>query len=270
MFNNIILAFDENLKFIENIGNYGQGPGEYIYPIGIDYYKDGSFIITDLNLRAAKIYNNNFKQQAIIQSSNLVRTPALFDMNGNIIMFSMNDSSLFTIYDGKGKKIGKFGIPLGFKTGYEYMVWNISFNELLCIFDKEGYLYCTFTDNPILQRYNPYKQLIKEVDYWNIPGVKSSYERWLKDNKAKIQDDITKRGYITKSLIRSITVDDLYFYVLINTPPDNKTYILDKNNYSLLKEVVYENALSGIERIQSGKNGILIVLLNNNILSIYR
>lgn len=219
-----IVIFDEELNYVGELG-----PGRYDRPIGIDFDKNGRFVVSDN--RSAQLFDKDSNFLNEYELFSITNSPALFDLYGNIVINSVEDTTLFIVYDTNGKKVGKIGELLGFrdpKVDRNFYFWNYHYNDLKYVIDKDGYLYCIFMDHPIMRKYDPKGNLVIEADYFNIPGVSDRLKEWQKE-WGRGKTDYSVKGFIT-----SLSVDKNYLYarfVGYNKP----VYVFNKENFKLVK-----------------------------------
>jgi len=222
-----IIIFDEDLNYVGELR-----PGWYDFPIGIDFDKNGRFVVSDN--RSAQLFDKDSNFLNEYELYGITNSPALFDSRNNIVIYSVEDTTLFTVYDTNGEKISRFGEPLGFRDPKARgQPWNYLYNGLHYVIDDEGYLFCAFRDHPIMRKYDPKGNLVLEADYFNIPGVSDRLKDWQKEwgrEKGKSDTYYSVKGFVT-----SLSVDKNYLYARFfgyNKP----VYVFDKENFKLVKK----------------------------------
>jgi len=235
--NHRIVVFDEDLNYIKELGKYGQGLGEFDTPVGIAFMKNGNFIVTDKENRRRQIYDNNFN--IISQFRDVIGLAhgmyVLTDSHDKIYIH-MNypfNGFLFTIKDNKGEEIAKFGKI--FK--YETKEFEAHENDAHYILDSQDNLYCAFMNYPILRKYDNNYNLLYEIDYSYIPGVKNQLKKWNKIMETK--KNKLSYYYSYKLFIRCISVDNEYLYIKFYGEEGLPIYIFEKENFKLVKKLVF-------------------------------
>ena len=230
--NNRIVVFDAELNYITEFGTYGQGPGEFDWPSGIEFFENGDFIVTDLSNSIIQLFNKDFKyiSHLSIQGSLGFEYYIRINSKGNILVNIPNDDSLFTVMDNKWKELIKFGEIIKYKRkGYQG-----THNLLHYTFDEQENLYCAFINNPVLRKYDNNNKLVYEKNILSFPPIQKQLEIWKSKWKTK-ENNWT--GYTYPYLIRSISVDSEYQYLNCK---DGTLYVLDKNDAHVVKSVVFK------------------------------
>ena len=134
-----VKVFDDNLKYIEQFGRYGQGPVEFLNPEGIDVNKNGNILITEWTL--IKIIDKEKKCLTVINTKVAAFAAcSKFDNRGYIYINDVKDGFLLSVYDMNGNLITRFGDI--YQPEYESFL--LSENNVLFAIDDKDNIYCCF------------------------------------------------------------------------------------------------------------------------------
>ena len=192
-----IKIFNGELDYIEEFGNYGQGPGEFVVLQGVDLDREGNMLISEWT--RIQIINKDKKPINILNIS-LNRNYAKFDKRGFIYINNAKDGFLFSVFSKNGDLVKKFGDIYN----PEYENFKSEENEVYFDFDEEDNLYCAFTNYPILRKYNKDYNLVYEKKLNMVPEVKKRLNLWNKKYK-KSKD---RYSFVSKTLINDLCCDE--------------------------------------------------------------
>ncbi len=184
-----IYKYDPFGNFISSIGGVGQGPGEFIQPLGFCLGKENIYIV-DPMARKASVFslNGEFKYFFSIQDGRMVKE----GKNGEIIIaapliFKDSISSCIHIYDKKGNRIRSF-LPIN-KNAIKHGLISDGVNFDL---DQDGNIYSIQEMEYKIHLYKVTGQHMKtffeKKSYYTAPPAKaidktnlrSEMEKWLK------------------------------------------------------------------------------------------
>jgi hypothetical protein len=192
--NHRIQKFDANGRYVETIGNQGQGPGEFQYPQSIDVDSHGMLYVSESMNRRIQILTPEGKEQKTIKmiedSVGLVRAFGSDQMlMGGTGLFSfgmgMGDEEekalpkFLKILDMEGEVQKDFGEQLDFKD----FLMNKMGNQFHFTLDKNDNIYAAFDYQNRIEKYAPDGTLLwrsdRELDYSTDPpkakgGIKRS------------------------------------------------------------------------------------------------
>jgi len=242
-----IFILNDTLEYINTLGTYGQAPNEYVEPAYIDFDKNGRYIITDTRLMRAKLFN---KDNSIITSFHSVGTgagdyvKAYFNIQGNVIIFGVTrgikNKKLFEIRNLNGDIISEFGEV--YPTN-DTLLYITGFNAMCYDLDNDDNVYCTYFNHPIIRKYNKNGQLMFEGDYYTVDdSIHTFIMEKEKIIKKSYLNNPTQNNYIPLRLVKCMSIDNEYLYIIFWDSKDSPIYVFDKNNFSLIKKIrVFRN-----------------------------
>ena len=157
---------------------------------------------------------------------------------------SFPDTALFGVYSPKGEFLYKFGELVRLYTTEPdrrglFGMLNSFYNEYRFCIDSNGYLYCAFTEEPVMRKYSPKGELLLEADYFAINGIEQRHKDWIEENKDIISGK--NRGYSPKMFVRNIRADDDYLYVSFNNIED-PLYVFDKETFAVVRRIEFSGS----------------------------
>ncbi len=228
--NNRIIVLDDNLNFIKEYGSFGQGPGEFNRPEGIAFSKENLIHIFEASNSRIQIFNSQFMLNSGFQLPSAgFRASLDIDSNDRILLNAVDNKHLFSLLDKSGNILGNFGIV------YEYDQNHLSYlhNQTIFRYDEDGNLYCAFVNHPVLRKYDKFNNLVFEVNTDFIPGVKKQIKNWEKR--------ITEKGgpniYLSKSLVRDISIDKSFIYLGVAGEKGFPVYVFNKMTGKPIKKI---------------------------------
>jgi len=148
---NQIFKFSEDGSYIKTIGNFGQGPGEFIKPNGL-YYFNGKLVISEKGNMRVNIFDN---EDRFLRSFKIANVPVSIMCDDSLLYSGVvkrtkNYKKVISIFNQNGKIIKKFG-ELQFPNNWlanlsEMLIYNNQIYELnefvprVRVFSKEGVL----------------------------------------------------------------------------------------------------------------------------------
>ena len=160
---NKILKLSKDGKWLNNIGEMGSGPGEFINPQFMRYSNDKIFIADPSNGRI-EVLDSEGKYLRQIDRNKIgnLRFQFAVGPNDEIIARTKDmDSDLLMILDSLGNVVKKFGnyIPYGFNH-----IQQMHFNNMYIFFDKiNENIFCVFENFPIIRRYSLTGDFLEEI-----------------------------------------------------------------------------------------------------------
>jgi len=243
--NGVIWVYDTDLNFIKGIKNYGQGPGEFTHPTGIDFYKDGRGVFFDFLSMRVLLYDKNFtfNSQFKTAPSGTWNTVCM-DSKGRIYLhLRMNYqefNKLITVKNFDGDTINEFGETFEYKNedpSHE-KVFKFSYNKITFALDEDDNIYCGFNEHPIVRKYDKNGNLVFDADFSNFPSISRVLNQWERKRRRD------KEAYWTKGFISLISVDKEYMYIEFNDFFNNESksqfYVLDKENAEVVKKLEFK------------------------------
>lgn len=115
----VIKAFDENGRFLRNIGGEGQGPGEFVQAFFLGFCPDGRLLVTDFQAQRTSFFSPDGDFLTSYQWADNLSVPHLILDDGFVVQTFASgrgfDSKLFLkTYDFEGKELkswGEFVLP---------------------------------------------------------------------------------------------------------------------------------------------------------------
>lgn len=267
--NNCIYVFDKGGKFLNKIGRAGQGPGDLLNPVAMNFDKNGNiYIWEDYNNRFS-VFSVDGKYLKTIKLKNLVtiRTFTISE-NDEIITRLYNTDFYLSIISKDGEIINQIGKIDTYKNKiFDEFRIPISDAYATVIYIRDtGNSYVVFLEHlPIIKVYSKSGILLKEykLDHKELSMVNYINPEKLKEPAliALYLSVIYKDGHYYCLMARH---DDNYNdkeYLLINVLDEN--FVLREKKYLPLKEPIniykYRNLIKGFELLY--KNIFLLPII---------
>jgi len=233
-----IFIFNENLHYLGIFGKYGQGKGEYVYPLYVDFNNNGRHLISDRRLNKSIVleqdgsFFNNLPYYGEDPGYSLFYSQDLV-----LEYYPKKDSDcLFLLFNVNGDTIKTIGKRFTVDKNYDLI-----YNRLFFILDNERSIYCAFVNHPLLRKYDKNGNVVFEGDYSNLYGISRFVSQREKEIKEEYDTTVSNTTYITPNFIRDVSIDNKYFYILYNNKPSASIYVFDKTNFSVVKIVELYN-----------------------------
>ncbi len=160
---NKIIKYSKEGKWLNEIGEMGSGPGEFINPQFVCYLNNKIFIADPSNGRI-EVLDSEGKYLRQIDRNKIgnMRFQFAVGPNDEIIARTKDmDSDLLMVLDSLGNVVKKFGnyIPYGFNHFQQ-----MHFNNMYVYFDKiNENIFCVFENFPIIRRYSLTGDFLEEI-----------------------------------------------------------------------------------------------------------
>lgn len=187
--NHRIQKFGPDGKYIMTIGNRGQGPGEFDYPLSLDVDTKGHLYVSDpgnQRIQVLKPDGTDFKTIPFYKEpAGVVRVSGsdrvIMGGGGGVFSFSMRDieenkslSSLIKILDLEGNVQREFGTKLDYKD----FLLNRMGNGFHFAVDKNDNTYVSFDCQNRIEKYSPEGKILwkadRKLNYSTDPPKKKS------------------------------------------------------------------------------------------------
>jgi hypothetical protein len=225
-----IVVFDRELNYLDTIGRYGQGPGEFSYPAGIAFDREGNIYICDLgNLRVQVLDRNRNVISSFKCRFNDSRQEIAVDSRGRIFLNLPLRGSLITVFNRQGEVIGQFGEM------YSNSVERVraQLNLVRLTLDQEDNLYCAFQEFPVLRKYDAAFHLVYTRKYPQLPGI---VEKTAIVEKKKEESKKKKLAvHIYKKLLTNLSCDRDFLYMGIFLDTSNPVAVFHKRDGRLVE-----------------------------------
>jgi len=171
--NHRIQKFSHEGKYITTIGNKGQGPGEFIYPLSLDIDAHGYLYISDSNNKRIQVLEPGGKEHKTIKMTGNPPGVIRISKSGEIIMGGGGFIS-FEIGEDKDKPLPKLlkvlnqegNVKKGFgeQKDYKEFLMNKMGNQFHFTLDKYNNIYVAFDFQNRIDKYSPDGKLIWRSD----------------------------------------------------------------------------------------------------------
>ncbi len=165
--NNRLLFLDGGLNVVRQLGQIGQGPGDFYHPVDVAVDPKKNIYVQDESNRRLEIFdwNGNFKGQFAT-----VPKPVGLAVNskGEILLGQPQEGALVSVYDHEGNLLRRFGQLKKFSDFYGEKfrdkdgVHRFSINRALLAVDGSDNVYVGFVGAPFFQKYGPDGTLLFE------------------------------------------------------------------------------------------------------------
>jgi len=173
--NHRIQKFDPDGKYISTIGNKGQGPGEFSFPLSLDIDSKGDLYVSDPGNQRIQILKSEGKDCKSL--SMIKNSPGTIRISpsGHLIMchgssyfgFSISEMEenkkpplLIKMLDLDGNTVRDFCTPLDYKD----ILMNRKGNNLHFAIDKNGNTYVAFDYQNRIEKYSPEGKILWKAD----------------------------------------------------------------------------------------------------------
>ncbi len=171
--NHRIQKFSHEGKYITTIGNKGQGPGEFIYPLSLDIDAHGYLYISDSNNKRIQVLEPGGKEHKTIKMTGNPPGVIRISKSGEIIMGGGGFIS-FEIGEDKDKPLPKLlkvlnqegNVKKGFgeQKDYKEFLMNKMGNQFHFTLDKYNNIYVAFDFQNRIDKYSPDGKLLWRSD----------------------------------------------------------------------------------------------------------
>ena len=171
--NHRIQKFSHEGKYITTIGNKGQGPGEFIYPLSLDIDAHGYLYISDSNNKRIQVLEPGGEEHKTIKMTGNPPGVIRISKSGEIIMggggfisFGIGEdedeplSKLLKVLNQEGKVQKGFGE----QKDYKEFLMNKMGNQFHFTLDKYNNIYVAFDFQNRIDKYSPDGKLIWKSD----------------------------------------------------------------------------------------------------------
>ncbi|MCF6246557.1 MAG: NHL repeat-containing protein [Desulfobacula sp.] len=164
--NNKIKIFSSSGKFISSFGKKGKGPGQFLYPLGIDIDQTGKVFIADSQNHRVQTFNSKgmvLSQINIPSKTSKLSDPTdvAVDEKKNRFYVVDNDNHKVLVYDLSTLNLIKtYGKPGTGKREFRY--------PFLMAVDSESYLYIVDVINTRVQVLNSEGLYVTDIGGWGV------------------------------------------------------------------------------------------------------
>jgi len=171
--NHRIQKFSHEGKYITTIGNKGQGPGEFIYPLSLDIDSNGYLYVSDSNNKRIQVLEPGGKEHKTIKMTGNPPGVIRISKSGEIIMggggfisFGIGEDEdeplpkLLKVLNQEGKVQKGFGE----QKDYKEFLMNKMGNQFHFTLDKYNNIYVAFDFQNRIDKYSPDGKLIWKSD----------------------------------------------------------------------------------------------------------
>lgn len=171
--NHRIQKFSHEAKYITTIGNKGQGPGEFIYPLSLDIDSHGYLYVSDSNNKRIQVLEPGGKEHKTIKMTGNPPGVIRISKSGEIIMggggfvsFGIGEnkdeplSKLLKVLNQEGKVQKGFGE----QKDYKEFLMNKMGNQFHFTLDKYNNIYVAFDFQNRIDKYSPDGKLLWRSD----------------------------------------------------------------------------------------------------------
>jgi hypothetical protein len=211
-----IVVFDRNLNYVDTIGRYGQGHGEFSHPAGIAFDREGNIYICDMG---------NYRVQVLDRNRNFITSfKCLFndfqqeiavDSRGRIFLNLPLTGYLITVFNRQGDVTGQFGKIYS----HPLERHRVQLNLVRLTLDQEDNLYCAFQEFPVLRKYDAAFHLLYTQEYPQLPGIIAKTAAAEKKKEISKQEKLAVHIY--KKLLMNLSCDREYLYMGIYLDTSN-------------------------------------------------
>lgn len=220
-----IVVFDRALNYMDTIGRYGQGGGEFSYPAGIAFDRKGNLYICDLGNYRVQVLDRN---RNVISSFkclfNDFRQEIAVDSRGRIFLNLPLRDSLITVFNRQGGVIGQFGEIYPNSVEKE----RIQLNLVRLTLDQEDNIYCAFQEFPVLRKYDAGFDLVYTREYPGLPGIVEKNAIFEEKKERIRKNKLAMRIY--KKLLMNLSCDRDYLYMGIYLDAANPVAVFHKKD----------------------------------------
>lgn len=175
--NQRIVVFDNNFKYLNQIGRKGNGPGEFIFPTSFQVFKDFVYVADAANYRIEVMcsdgkYIRNFRPQFPLLQG------LAFSINsrGNLFFNHPMSDHLIKVYNEYGDVVDGFGELVN----HTDPMFKISLNNAHIEIDEYDNIYVSFVMIPTLRKYDKNKKLLWERDLTIYPEIQEMHNFFIK------------------------------------------------------------------------------------------
>ncbi|NIO20266.1 MAG: 6-bladed beta-propeller [Candidatus Aenigmarchaeota archaeon] len=171
--NHRIQKFGPDGKYIETIGNRGQGPGEFYLPLSLDIDSGGYLYVSDPQNQRVQILKPDGTDHKTISfhetpagTIRLLKSGDMVMGKGGIIFSfgpgggSQSPDKLMKILDSGGNVLNQFGEPVTYKDSFV----NRMGNNFRFAVDKDDSVYVTFEYQNRIEKYSPQGEMLWKAD----------------------------------------------------------------------------------------------------------
>ncbi len=254
---NNIKIFTEEGDFVDCIGRWGQGPGEFDRPWALSILK-GFLYVADAKNKRVQVLT---KEGEYIRS---YKVPVeygrgiAFDSDGNVYLNTQGFRSpkLISVYDSQGEKTEQIGKLEGHSIkGYDFLLIKKQIkqkkipehlkNDLLLIIHKNNILWAIHRSLDKFKKFSIKGELLSEHQI-KAKEYQSIYQTFLEKNKSEKRQS----AYWPLCYVNDLALDkDGSLYILLNEPSVMTIYVYDhkgrfKRKLIGVKDNIYRIALS--------------------------
>jgi len=172
--NHRIQKFSHEGKYISTIGNKGQGPGEFIYPLSLDIDSKGYLYISDSNNKRIQVLEPDGREHKTIKMIENPPGVIRISRSGDIIMGSEGGFISFGMGEDEDKPLpkllkilnqeGEVQKEFGEQKDYKEFLMNKMGNQFHFTIDKYNNIYVAFDFQNRIDKYSPEGKLLWKSD----------------------------------------------------------------------------------------------------------
>lgn len=112
LYNDRLIRFDKNGKFINKVGKTGQGADDFLYPYCITVGNDNYIYVLETLNKRIKCYDENLNLIRIIKPLEFFGSNFIVNSKGEIYLRTTEKGKLFSIFNSHGQKIASIDKPI--------------------------------------------------------------------------------------------------------------------------------------------------------------
>jgi len=233
--NDCLYFFTENGKYLRRIGRPGQGPGDMLKIINIDFDKDGNIYVYESGNFRFSVFSKEGKYIDIILLNNIrygTYFSYFFTDNNEIAANLFTRGFYISIISKKGEIVKQIGEIVKYdKSSAESLVNRIYAKSFIFVDNKNNYV-VFLKWLPIVKMIDVSGKVIKDIDIHE--------ELEIKDKILKPEEMVGSQFVTTKDYYLDIIYRNNRYYILTNAPKSQENilfvYVLD-TDFKFIKKL---------------------------------